>query len=94
MSLNQWANAEFFDAALAALERVGPLPAFAAIVAIPLYLALHHWSQTHVVPVVAMLLMGGAVMGLLPAAVAQIAWVVILFAGSLALFAVLWMVIR
>jgi hypothetical protein len=94
MTLNQWANANFFEAALSTLERVGPLPAFAAIVAVPLYLALHHWSQTHVVPVVAMLLMGGAVMGLLPAAVAQIAWIAILFAGSVALFATLWIILR
>jgi len=64
------------------------------LLAVPLYYGLYYWSRSHTVPIVTMTLMGGALFPLLPATAAWVAWLSILFAGGLALFALLWAVIR
>jgi hypothetical protein len=92
--LDLWRQGKFFEAGLQTLEEVAPIPFFAAMVAIPLYTSLYLWSKTHTVPVVAMMLMGGTVIAMLPGPVANVAWVLILLAGGTAIFAIIWLVIR
>lgn len=93
-ALDCWAQAEFFDAFLKSLKTVAPLEVFTLMFSTGLYLGLYLWTQDHTVPIVTILLMGGAMLPILPASAARLAWIAILFAGGMALFALLWVVIR
>ena len=94
LQLDKWGQAEFFDAFVAGVAEAGGVAAFAAIVATMLYLGLYLWSQSHTLPVTTMVLMGAGTIPLLPAPMQRVAWIIILLAGSIALFAMLWLVIR
>jgi len=94
LQLDKWGRGEFFDAFVAGVAEAGSVAAVAAIVATMLYLGLYWWSQSHTLPVTTMVLMGAGTIPLLPAPMQRVAWIIILLAGSVALFAILWLVIR
>jgi len=94
LQLEEWGQGEFFDAFLVGVAEAGSVAAVAAIVATMLYLGLYWWSQSHTLPITTMVLMGAGTIPLLPAPMQRVAWIVILLAGSVALFAILWLVIR
>lgn len=93
-ALDCWAKGQFFDAMATRIDLVMGLAAFMMIVSVAIYLALQWWSQSYVVPATVLVLCGGVVIQMLPAPVARIGWIIILIAGSLGLFGLLWAVIR
>lgn len=93
-ALDHWAQGEFFPAINARVAAVMGIAAFMMIVGVPLYLSLQYWSKNYTVPAVVLVLTGGVVLGMMPPVVARIGWVIILIAGALGLFGLLWAVIR
>lgn len=93
-ALDHWANGEFFKGLTARVKTVMGMAAFMMIVGVPMYLALQYWSKNYTVPAVVLILSGGVVLGMMPAVVARIGWIIILLAGALGLFGLLWAVIR
>lgn len=93
-ALDCWSQGELFRAMTQRIEVVIGMAAFMMIVCCVIYIGLYWWSKSYVVPTVALVLTGGAVVSTLPAPVARIGWIIILIAGSLGLFGLLWAVIR
>jgi hypothetical protein len=93
-SLDHWAQGEFFPAINARVAAVMGIAAFMMIVGVAGFLALQYWSKSYVVPTTVLVLMGGSLIGMLPPVLARVAWVLILLAGALGLFGLLWAVIR
>ena len=94
LQLDKWGQGDFFDAFVAGVEASASIAAVAAIIATMLYLGLYWWSQSHTLPITTMVLMGAGTFPLLPAPMQRVASILILLAGSVALFAILWLVIR
>jgi hypothetical protein len=93
-ALDCWGQGEFFQAMATRIEVVIGMAAFMMVVCSVIYIALYWWSKSYVVPTVTLVLTGGAVVSTLPAPVARVGWIIILLAGSLGLFGLLWAVIR
>jgi hypothetical protein len=93
-SLDHWAQGEFFPALNERVRVVMGMAAFMLIVGVPTFLALQYWSKNYTVPATVLVLSGGAVLGMMPPVVARIGWIIILLAGALGLFGLLWAVIR
>jgi len=87
-------QAEFFDAFATRIDFVMGLAPFLALVGTVTYVSLYWWSKSFVVPTVVLVLMGGSLLVFLPAVFARAAWVLIAFSGALAIFAIVWAVIR
>lgn len=84
----------FFEALATRVGDVIGIVGFMMIVGVVTYIALYYWSKSYVVPTVVLVLSGGIILGLMPAVVARVAWIIILLAGGLGLFGILWAVIR
>lgn len=84
----------FFEGLTMRIEAVMGMAAFLAIVLVISYLALQWWSKSYVVPATILVLTGGVWFSLLPPVIARIGWIIILIAGALGLFGLLWAVIR
>lgn len=93
-ALDHWAKAQFHEALETRIRVVMGMAAFMMIVGVAGYLALYNWSKSFTVPTVALVLSGGFLVAMLPGVVARIAWIIILLAGSLGLFGLLWGVLR
>ena len=93
-ALDHWMQGEFFAALNDRVATVIGIAAFMTIIGVPMYLALQYWSKNYAVPAVVLILSGGVVIGMMPAVVARIGWIIILLAGALGLFGLLWAVIR
>lgn len=89
-----WQQAEFFEALAGRLDVIIGLAGFMMVVGTVTYVALYWWSKSHTVPTVVLTLTGGVFVGLMPAPVARIGWIIIFLSMGLALFALLWAVIR
>jgi len=92
--LNCWAQGDFFEAINLRIAAVMGLAAFMMIVGVVMYLGLQWWSKSYVVPTTVLVLSGGAILSMMPSVVARIGWILILLAGALGLFGILWAVIR
>jgi hypothetical protein len=93
-ALDCWGQGAFFEALNSRVAAVMGMAAFMMIVGVVTFLALQYWSKNYTVPVVVLVLSGGVVLGMMPAVVARIGWIIILLAGALGLFGILWAVIR
>lgn len=93
-SLDHWAQGEFFPAMDARIKAVMGMAAFMVIAGVPTFLALQYWSKSYTVPATLLVLSGGIVLGMMPPVVARIGWIIILLAGGLGLFGLVWAVIR
>jgi len=93
-TLTCWGSGNFFEAMNSRIAAVMGMAAFMMIVGTVTFLALQNWSKNYTVPAVVLVLSGGIVFGMLPAPVAQVGYVIVLMAGSLGLFGLLWAVIR
>jgi|GEM_PF-2787937 len=89
-----WGDGAFFDAMTHRLDVVIGMAAFMMIVCVVVYISLYWWSKSYVVPTVVLVLTGGVVVQMLPAPVARVGWIIILIAGSLGLFGLMWAVLR
>lgn len=93
-ALDCWGQGNFFDALNFRIGAVMGMAAFMMITGVVTFLALQWWSKSYVVPATVLVLTGGVFIGMMPAPVARIGWIIILLAGSLGLFGLLWAVIR
>ena len=93
-ALDCWSKGYFFEALNVRIAAVMGLAAFMMIVGVVMYLGLQWWSKSYVVPATVLVLSGGAILSMMPSVVARIGWILILLAGALGLFGLLWAVIR
>lgn len=93
-ALDCWSKGSFFEAIVQGVQANASIAVVALLLVVPLYLGLFWWAQSHTVPMTAMVLMGAAVFPLMPAVVARLMWIGLLLTGGVALFAVVWAVIR
>lgn len=84
----------FYKGLEARIAAVMGIAAFLAIVLVVGYLALHYWSKSYVVPTTVLVLTGGVWLSMVPPVIGRVGWIIILVAGALGLFGLLWAVIR
>jgi len=83
-----------FDAFATRVDVVMGIAPFLALVGTVTFVSLYWWSKSFVVPTVVLVLMGGSLLVFLPAVFARAAWILIAVSGGLAIFAIVWAVIR
>lgn len=93
-ALDHWGQGEFMSAFRTRAAATLGIAGFMMIVGVSTYIALYWWTKSYVVPTTVLVLTGGSILAYFPAVIARAAWIVILLAGALGLFAILWAAIR
>jgi len=93
-ALEHWSEGQFFEGLVSRVEAVMGMTAFMLVVCVSVYLSLQYWTKNYTVPAVVLVLSGGVILSLLPPVVTRIGWIIVLLAGSIGLFGLLWAVIR
>jgi hypothetical protein len=93
-ALEHWSEGEFFEGLVSRVEAAMGMTAFMLVVCVSVYLSLQYWTKNYTVPAVVLVLSGGVILSMLPPVVARIGWIIVLLAGSIGLFGLLWAVIR
>lgn len=94
LQLDQWGNGEIFDAIVTRIDVVMGFAVAAMIIFTVGYVALYWWSKTHAVPSVVLTLLAGVVFQAVPGPLARAGWILMAISGTIALFAILWAVVR
>lgn len=93
-ALDCFGKGQFFVGLESRIAAVMGMGAFLGVVLVFGYLALQYWSKNYALPATVLVLTGGVWLSMVPPVIGRIGWIIILIAGTLGLFGLLWAVIR